>query len=472
MTATLPSSEGRPSKLPGVDHRARLDECLGERLAVPLRRRDHDLDGQPELLRELEVSLVVRGHGHHRARAVGREGVIGDPDRDAVAGEVIDAPGAGEDARLLAIDRLPLDLGGERRGAYVGLDVLAPVLRGDLPHERVLRGEHHERHAVQRVGAGGEDADLVRAVRRGRLEGKRGLGALGAADPVALHQLDVIRPFEVLVGQQLLGVVGDAEEPLLHRALLDLAVAALAGAVDDLLVGEHGVAGGAPVDGGVGAVGEALAIELEEPPLRPAVVVRRAGVDLARPVEHRAHALELLAHVDDVAVGPVLGVRAAGDGGVLGGQAEGVEADREEHVVAAHAAEAGEGVRGRHREPVADVEVARGIGQHRERVPVLAPLDVVLGAVEAAVLPALSPALLDRARLVALGLRLLLGGARHPFIVRARGTPSTARTRATPQTSPSNSSRSTTWPVAGPKARTSLRSAVTSGHPARSASAT
>ena len=56
------------------------------------------------------------------------------------------------------------------------------------------------------------------------------------------------------------------------------------------------------------------------------------------------------------------------DGGVLGGQTEGIEAHREQDVVALHAHEAGAGVRRGHGVPVADVEVARGVGQHRQRV--------------------------------------------------------------------------------------------------------
>jgi hypothetical protein len=44
---------------------------------------DHLDDRQVELLRELPVALVVGGHGHDGAGAVGREHVVGDPDRDA-----------------------------------------------------------------------------------------------------------------------------------------------------------------------------------------------------------------------------------------------------------------------------------------------------------------------------------------------------------------------------------------------------
>ena len=68
--------------------------------------------------------------------------------------------------------------------------------------------------------------------------------ALGAADPVALRGDHALRPGRrqvVQVVQQLLGVVGDLEVPLGQLALGDLGAAALAVAVDDLLVGQHGL---------------------------------------------------------------------------------------------------------------------------------------------------------------------------------------------------------------------------------------
>ena len=93
----------------------------------------------------------------------------------------------------------------------------------------------------------------------------------------------------VEVVEQAVGVVGDAEEPLLELADLDLVAAALAAPVDDLLVGQHGLVVGAPLDGGLGAVGQAALEELEEDPLRPAVVARIVGGELARPVERDPH---------------------------------------------------------------------------------------------------------------------------------------------------------------------------------------
>ena len=95
--------------------------------------------------------------------------------------------------------------------------------------------------------------------------------------------------FEQLeIGQQAIGVVGDLEEPLLEVARLDQGAAALAVAVDDLLVGEHGLVDGAPLHRGLGAVGEARLVEAEEDPLGPAVVGGIAGDDLAGPVDRDA----------------------------------------------------------------------------------------------------------------------------------------------------------------------------------------
>ena len=75
-----------------------------------------------------------------------------------------------------------------------------------------------------------------------------------AADPVALHQPDRLRPVQrVQVGQQPVGVRGDPHHPLLQVALEHREVAALAAPVGGhLLVGQHGAQPGTPVDRGLG----------------------------------------------------------------------------------------------------------------------------------------------------------------------------------------------------------------------------
>ena len=160
----------------------------------------------------------------------------------------------------------------------------------ETQHVRVLGGHHEERRAEQRVRPRREhgvvDPELLAA--------EDHLGALGAPDPVALHRLDVLGPVDrVEIVKQPLGVVGDPQEPLLELAQLDLRAAALTMAVDHLLVREHRGVVGAPVDRRLPAVGESGGEELEEDPLRPAVVARLVGGELARPVKRDPPAAEV-----------------------------------------------------------------------------------------------------------------------------------------------------------------------------------
>ena len=76
------------------------------------------------------------------------------------------------------------------------------------------------------------------------------LGALGAADPVRLLGPDRGRPIEAVELEQLIGVGGRPQEPLLEVAFLDEGAAAPAAAIGslDLLAGQRPVVG-APVDG-------------------------------------------------------------------------------------------------------------------------------------------------------------------------------------------------------------------------------
>ena len=157
-------------------------------------------------------------------------------------------------------------------------------------------------------------------------------------DPVPLHHDDLLGPLgqrlEAL--EQLVGVGGDAEEPLLEVARDDGRAAAPAGAVDHLLVGEHGVVTRTPVDRRAPAVGQPALEHLQEDPLVELVVVGQAGGDLALPRVADAQPLELPLHVGDVVERRRLGMRAGLDGGVLGRQPERVPAERMQHVVAAH----------------------------------------------------------------------------------------------------------------------------------------
>ena len=73
---------------------------------------------------------------------------------------------------------------------------------------------------------------------------------LAATDPVGLQQFHRLRPIDGREIQQFIGIVGDAEEPLIQVLLDDRRLAALANTVvpDHLFTGQGRVAVGAPID--------------------------------------------------------------------------------------------------------------------------------------------------------------------------------------------------------------------------------
>ncbi len=284
----------------------------------------------------------------------------------------------------------------------------ALLVGAQLGGQRRVGGDHHEGGAEEGVRARGVDPQRLRAA----LDREVDVRSLGATDPVALRRDHAggprgLEPVQLV--EQLLGVLGDPEVPLGQLALGHRRAAALALAVDDLLVGQHGLVPGAPVDRAVLAVGQAPLAELPEQPLRPAVVLGVGGVQPARPVEGEPVVLHRGGLGLDVGVGVLRGVRVVADRRVLRGQPEGVPADRVEHLVAAEAPVAGDHVvQGEHL-GVTHVQVAGGVGKHRQRVALL-PLagghHGVVGGEGRQVLPPGLPLLLDRAHVVRRGVRL------------------------------------------------------------------
>jgi hypothetical protein len=174
------------------------------------------------------------------------------------------------------------------------------------------------------------------------------------------HRLEIL--------EQPVGVVGDAEEPLLELTDLDDRAAALAAAVDHLLVGQHRGVLGTPVDRSLLAVGEPALEQAQEQPLRPAVVARLVGAELARPVDRDAPAPELLLELADGLSDGLAGMLSGLDRVVLGGEAEGVVAHRMQHRVALAAPEVRDRIAQGVVLQVADVRLARRVGQHLQHV--------------------------------------------------------------------------------------------------------
>ena len=148
----------------------------------------------------------------------------------------------------------------------------------------MLGSQHHEGRPPQRVGSSGEHDDLVSIACT-----KRDFGPLRTPDPVGLHGLDRIRPVDASEIEQLVGVLGDGEEPLFHQLLDDRLAGAFVLAIDDLLVGEDGLQCLRPIDHRLVAVGDAMLIHPLEEPLRPSVIGRIAAHRLPFPIEHGSH---------------------------------------------------------------------------------------------------------------------------------------------------------------------------------------
>ena len=139
-------------------------------------------------------------------------------------------------------------------------------------------------------------------------------------------------------------------------------------AVDHLLVGQHGLVLRAPVDRRLLAVGEPALEQLQEDPLRPAVVARLVGAELARPVDRDAPRAELALEGGDRLRGRLARVLAGLDRVVLGRQAERVVAHRVQDPHAVAAAEVGDRVADGVVLQVPHVGLAGGVGQHLEHV--------------------------------------------------------------------------------------------------------
>ena len=203
---------------------------------VSVRRGDDRPDGQVERAGKGVVPLVVGRNGHDGAGAVLHQHVVGDPDRQLLAADRIRHVEAGWNTGLLDRRRPLFATLGRRRACVIEHLAAVRRARGQLFDQRMLGRDHEERGPEERVRAGREDGDVDPEL----VDAEGDLGAVGAADPVALHGHDPFRPVEL--GErvdQLVRVRRRLEEPLLHHPRLDLGTAVLAVAVADLLVREH-----------------------------------------------------------------------------------------------------------------------------------------------------------------------------------------------------------------------------------------
>src|SRR3954463_6680114 len=265
--------------------------------------------------------------------------------------------------------------------------------------DRMFSGDGTERGAHQRIGARGEHPEHFALAFE--LIREADAHAFGLADPVLLHPLHLLRPPRQVVerGEQLLGVMRDAQEVHRDLALLDQGAGAPAAALDHLLVREDRLVDRIPVDDAGLLIGKALLEEPGEDPLIPSVVLGLAGRELAFPVEREAEAPQLQLHVGDVVVGPLCRRYLVRHRRVFRRQPERIPAHRLQHVEAAHAVVPGENVADRIVPHVPHVQLSRGVGEHGQAIEL--PLRGVFFDVErASTFPERLSFAFDRLRIV------------------------------------------------------------------------
>ncbi len=128
--------------------------CFGQRAG---NGPNHGPDRNAILLAKFEVALIVRGHGHDRARAVTHQHEIADPDGNLLAAERIDGI-VRRWASLPSRCRPALWTRAHRSSAS-----LAPSRSADdeLSNQRMLGRQNHACRAVDCVHARGEHADRL-----------------------------------------------------------------------------------------------------------------------------------------------------------------------------------------------------------------------------------------------------------------------------------------------------------------------
>ena len=316
-------------------------------------------------MREFPVALIVAGHGHYSARSVIHQDKIGDENGHSVVSKGMNREAPGVHAELFHRCHICF---GNFDVALLGDELLQRrITFGGLQCKRVLCCHSYVAHTHKRIWPRRVNRQRAQLCIRFILHGEVEFDALRATDPVCLHSLHFIGPAIELVEvfEQLVTEIGNLDKPLRDFSAFDECARAPATAIDNLLIGEHGLVDGVPVNLGFFLVHEALFEESGEKPLLPPIIVRVACRHFAAPVVRIAEALQLLAHIVDIAVGPFSRRGVVFHCGIFCGETEGVPAHRLQHILAEHALEARDDIADRVITHMTHMEVTARVRKHR-----------------------------------------------------------------------------------------------------------
>ncbi len=123
----------------------------------------------------------------------------------------------------------------------------------------MLWSQNHKGNTKGGIRASGKYPDFL-FLHSKMVKGKGNLGAGALTHPVPLHHPYPLWPVNTIVLHKLIGILGDAEEPLLQISPTDRCPAALTKTIYHLLISQHRLAVGTPVNRSLPPVSQAILV--------------------------------------------------------------------------------------------------------------------------------------------------------------------------------------------------------------------
>ena len=355
-------------KLTGVDQNTLLGKGGLAQIAIFITRRLDDLfDRQTINFGEFIITLIVSWHRHNRTGTKIHQHKVGGPNRDVFAGNGVGCLQAGINTFLFHCGHISL-VGGVGFALFNKGCQRWVVCRRCFAQWMFGRNGHIG-NAHQGIGASGVHSQIF----AGTVDLEGHLHTFGAANPVALHGFNLLRPFIQLVQvfQQFVSIGGNFDKPLGQLFALNWGIAAPASAIFHLLIGEHGLVVRAPVHCTHLFVDETFFVQFGEKPLLPLVIFGRTGGHFPVPVVTEAQLLELCLHVIDIFVSPLGRGCFVLDRCVFGRQTKSVPTHRLHNIFTLHAMVAGDYIANGVVTHMPHMQLAAGVGEHGEAVELL-----------------------------------------------------------------------------------------------------